>query len=112
MKLVLFGVTHICAIDGFSGMIVGFVTMPTILGCCHFWYCDVYKNNLMNYGLWDQLRIDHGREWYLFNRNLLNSEITQKKTPFIQTSSKKVNPVVALDHIGLSPFGLGGHSRQ
>ena len=27
-KLVMFGVTHICAIDGFSGKIVGFLTMP------------------------------------------------------------------------------------
>lgn len=27
-KLVMFGVTHICAIDGYSGKIVGFATMP------------------------------------------------------------------------------------
>lgn len=27
-KLVIFGVTHVCAIDGFSGKIVGFVSMP------------------------------------------------------------------------------------
>ena len=27
-KLVQFGVTHVCAVDGYSGMIVGFVTMP------------------------------------------------------------------------------------
>lgn len=27
-KLVLFGVTHVCAVDGYSGMIVGFNTMP------------------------------------------------------------------------------------
>lgn len=27
-KLVMFGATHVCAIDGHSGMIVGFVTMP------------------------------------------------------------------------------------
>ena len=25
-KLVLFGVTHVCAVDGYSGMIVGFAT--------------------------------------------------------------------------------------
>jgi hypothetical protein len=25
---VMFGVTHICAVDGYSCMIVGFVTMP------------------------------------------------------------------------------------
>ncbi len=27
-KLVMFGVTHVCAIDGYSGKIVGFITMP------------------------------------------------------------------------------------
>ena len=27
-KLVMFGVTHICAVDGYSGKIVGFATMP------------------------------------------------------------------------------------
>ena len=27
-KLVMFGVTHACAIDGYSGKIVGFITMP------------------------------------------------------------------------------------
>lgn len=36
-KLVMFGVTHICASDGYSGKIVGFATMPI-------------KNNLEIYG--------------------------------------------------------------
>lgn len=27
-KLVLFGATHVCAVDGYSGMIVGFATFP------------------------------------------------------------------------------------
>ena len=27
-KLVMFGLTHVCAIDGFSGELVGFVIMP------------------------------------------------------------------------------------
>ena len=27
-KLVLFGVTHVCAVDGYSGMIVGLATFP------------------------------------------------------------------------------------
>ena len=27
-KLVMYGVTHAAAVDGFSGMIVGFITMP------------------------------------------------------------------------------------
>ena len=27
-KLVMYGVTHIAAVDGYSGMIVGFISMP------------------------------------------------------------------------------------
>jgi len=27
-KLVMYGVTHVAAVDGYSGMVVGFVTMP------------------------------------------------------------------------------------
>ena len=27
-KLIMYGVTHVCAIDGHSGRIVGFITMP------------------------------------------------------------------------------------
>ena len=35
-KLIMFGITHVCAVDGYSGKIVGFVTMP-------------HKNNLLIY---------------------------------------------------------------
>ena len=35
-KLVMFGITHMCAIDGYSGKIVGFISMPV-------------KNNLQIY---------------------------------------------------------------
>ena len=27
-KLIMFGVTHVCAVDGYSGKVVGFITMP------------------------------------------------------------------------------------
>ena len=27
-KLIMYGVTHVCAVDGFSGKIVGFISMP------------------------------------------------------------------------------------
>ena len=37
-KLVMFGVTHVCGIDGYSGKIVGFVTMP-IKNCV-----DIYSH--------------------------------------------------------------------
>ncbi len=35
-KLIMFGMTHVCAIDGFSGKIVGFIILPV-------------KNNILIY---------------------------------------------------------------
>lgn len=37
-KLVMFGVTHICGVDGYSSKIVGFLTMP-IKNCI-----EIYSN--------------------------------------------------------------------
>ena len=63
-KLVRYGVTHICCVDGYSGKIVGFVTMPVknnieiyehvfrYLYCyenTHF--CNFYRPLLFKYGL-------------------------------------------------------------
>lgn len=44
-KFVMFGLTHICAIDGFSGKIVGFAILPlknNILIYQHFYRCVKY----------------------------------------------------------------------
>lgn len=40
-KLVMFGCTHVCAIDGYIGKIVGFVSMP--LKNCAIIYEHLYK---------------------------------------------------------------------
>lgn len=40
-KLVMFGCTHVCAIDGYSGKIVGFVSMP--VKNCVIIYEHLYK---------------------------------------------------------------------
>ena len=62
-KLSMYGVTHVLAVDGFSRKVVGFVTMPvkhpiTI-------YDKLFHPILMQHGLWDQLRMDHGTEFVL-----------------------------------------------
>ena len=44
--------------DGFSGKIVGAAIMPRKNNEA------IYKN-VYEYGLWDQLRVDHGKEFYL-----------------------------------------------
>lgn len=62
-KLVQYGVTFVMARDGYSGKIVGAAVMPqknneTI-------YANVYVAAITEYGLWDQVRVDHGKEFYL-----------------------------------------------
>ena len=62
-KLVMFGVTHVMARDGYSGMIVAHSTMPVKNNLTI--YDEVYKNMTINYGLWDQVRADGGKEFVL-----------------------------------------------
>ena len=40
-KLVMFGVTHICGVDGFSGKIVGFIKLP--LKNCAELYANFFR---------------------------------------------------------------------
>ena len=47
-----------------------------------------------NYGLWDQLRIDCGREWYLMlfvNELLAPLRNDTARPPHLQSSSKQVH---------------------
>ena len=57
-KLVHYGVTYVFARDGFSGKIVSATLMPRKNN--EIIYMDVYKTAVLQYGLWDQLRVDHG----------------------------------------------------
>ena len=45
------------------------------------------------FGLWDQLRVDHGTEWYLMlsvNRTLSHLRNRTDREPQVQTTSKLV----------------------
>ena len=57
-KLKMFGVTHVMARDGYSGMIVAFSTMPVKNNLII--YDEVYRHFTMTSGLWDQVRVDGG----------------------------------------------------
>lgn len=61
-KCVMFGVTHVAAVDGYSQKIVGFITLPKnpILIYRHF-----FSPLLHSEGIWDQVRVDHGTEFSL-----------------------------------------------
>lgn len=79
-KLVMYGVTHVLAIDGFSGKIVGYVTAAIKNNliiydkvwrygfvCFFIMIIREYlcRTAVISFGLWHQLRVDCGTEFYL-----------------------------------------------
>ena len=62
-KLAMYGVTHVIAVDGFSRKIVQMITIPVKNPIAI--YNALMKPLLESYGLWQQVRIDHGTEYTL-----------------------------------------------
>ena len=83
-----FGMTHVYLIDGCSRFILGAVTMP--IKNPILIYEHLFRPALMKYGLFDQIRMDHGREFVLciFVQELLKGyRFSQSRLPWKQTSS-------------------------
>ena len=59
----MFGATHILAVDGYSRKIVGFITVPKKNSLVV--YDLLFQPLLLSYGLWEQVRVDHGTEFTL-----------------------------------------------
>ena len=89
-KLVMYGIVHVIAVDGYSRKIVGFATMPrknpiTI-------YREVYRPLLFSHGIWNQLRTDHGTEFALVStvqQYLSSHRLNQRPSPVLQTTSRE-----------------------
>ena len=62
-KLAMYGVTHVMAVDGFSRKIVGMITIPVKNSVAI--YHTLMQPLLHQYGLWQQVRTDHGTEFAL-----------------------------------------------
>ncbi|XP_067292504.1 uncharacterized protein [Pseudorasbora parva] len=93
-KLCMFGVTHVVAIDGYSKKIVGHSTMPIKNNLTI--YEEVYRNAVLSHGLWDQVRVDHGTEFYLslFMQDIVAEyRHNQQRLPYLQTTSTKNHTV-------------------
>uniref|UniRef100_A0A1X7V1X3 Integrase catalytic domain-containing protein n=1 Tax=Amphimedon queenslandica TaxID=400682 RepID=A0A1X7V1X3_AMPQE len=58
-KLVILGVTHVMAVDGYSGIIVSYVIMPVKNNLLI--YDHIYRKAVFTYGLGEQIRVDYGR---------------------------------------------------
>lgn len=89
-KMVMYGVVHVVAIDGYSRKIVGFSTMPrknpiTI-------YNTIFQPLLLTDGIWDQLRTDQGTELSLVatvQQHLTSQRVHQQRVPVLQTTSRQ-----------------------
>lgn len=89
-KLVMFGVVHVLAVDGYSRKIVGFSTMPkknpiTIYG-------TIMQPLLLSEGIWDQLRSDYGTEFALvaiIQNHLSSYRVHQNRVSTLQTTSRQ-----------------------
>ncbi|CAL9696619.1 unnamed protein product [Knipowitschia caucasica] len=89
-KLGMFGATHVVAIDGFSSKIVAQATMPVKNNLVI--YDQVYRAAVETHGMWDQLRVDHGREFYLtlyVQDKLSRHRYNRSRPPYVQTTSSR-----------------------
>ena len=74
--------------DGYSGTIVG--EAVTAVKNNIVVYENVYHRCVSQYGLWDEVRVDHGREFYslLYVQEQRNEERGDPEiSPYVQTSS-------------------------
>ncbi|XP_075309265.1 uncharacterized protein LOC142370724 [Odontesthes bonariensis] len=87
-KLGMFGVTHVMAVDGYSKAIVGYATM--LVKNNLIIYEDVYRSAVLQYGMWDHIRVDHGKEFYLtlyMQEKLAAYRFNLGRQPYLQTKS-------------------------
>lgn len=80
-------ITYVIARDGYSGKIVGAATMSIKNNLV---ICDkVYRAAVLEYGIWDQVPVDHGREFYLMlfiQEKLREQHGNPDVSPYLQTS--------------------------
>ena len=89
-KVVIYGMTHVVAIDGYSRKIVGFIMLPAknVIAI----YDCLFRPLLLKEGLWVQVRVDHGREFSLMlsvQQGLASFRVRQDRVPYLQTNSQE-----------------------
>jgi len=93
-KLAMYGVTHVCAIDGHSRFVLCSSTMPIKNNVII--YEEVLRKIVIEHGLFDQVRVDHGKEFYLLlgmQEQLAHLRNDTNMPCYRQTQSKKNLPI-------------------
>ncbi len=79
------------AIDGFSGMIIDIIVAHRKN---NLEVCQMYRNAVLKYGAWDQVRVDHGKEFMLklyLQYKLEAYRHNQERRLFVQSTSRMVS---------------------
>ena len=93
-KVVMYGMTHVVAVDGYSRKIVGFITLP-VKNAIVIYNC-LFRPLLLKEGKWVQVRVDHGREFSLMlsvQQGLPGFHVRQDRVPFLPTVSQESHRV-------------------
>lgn len=96
-KLIRYGVTEVIDVDGYSSLITAKSVMPLKNNLVI--QQEVFRETLLHYGLWDQVRVDHGKEFYLvlFVQEMLKLyRNNNTRQPYVQTQSKQNHAVERL----------------
>lgn len=96
-KLAMYGVTQVIAVDGFSRKIVEMITIPVKNPIAI--YNALMKPLLESYGLWQQVKVDHGTEFTLVltvQQHLAGLRLWQDRLPALQSTSRQNHRVERL----------------
>ncbi|XP_070535044.1 uncharacterized protein [Ptychodera flava] len=93
-KLVFYGATIVLFSDGCSRKIVGYASMPVKNNLIIY---EEFRRVVLSYGIWDMVRVDHGREFFLTLFIQQHPQIQQHRRyqgcpPYVQTPSTENLP--------------------
>ena len=95
-KLAMYGATHVIAVDGFSRKVVRCIT--TLLKNPIVIYDLLFRPILVQEGIWDQMRVDHGTQFFIIlavQNHLANLRTWQEHPAYMQTTSTKGGEAMA-----------------
>lgn len=87
-KIAMYGCTHVIMVDGCSRLIVGYADMP--IKNAIVIYDKIFRPAMVEYGIWDQVWMDHGQEFCLVSyaqNSISHIRNNQEREPFRRTPS-------------------------
>ena len=96
-KIAMYGCTHVIMVDGCSRFIIGYAAMPIKNPIVI--YESIFRPAMLKYGVWDQVRMDHGQEFCIVS--FVQNVISHLRNNQNRVSFKKTPPTTLLKDFGL-----------